>query len=469
MSTDIYQGERGRCALGWKRLPNGRFTNVLREEMTRGKDEPPLAIKLLENSDSINPQMQSPVFAKLPKEIRELIWGFALTRYEDFDTRPPYDINTYFARPGQAGVLRIDVDLLRTCRTVYVETFLTPFQVNPLAVFDGDDLNIPPWDPLMRTLKHPFQCDKLRTWQFANLRAVDLSVHQYELEGGSLERVSRLVGALGRHKGYENQGITVDGHASFAQPAAVDGNGNSSSETQDVADSHPSALQKLLIGRKITHLTIRMSRIDLWTWNCYATDLIFRRLRLEPMINTTHFSKPYNCLAMVAGHDERICGREPEFEMNEEEKLGCWGTKFKEYWPDLTELKLVLETMSFKENQLEDVVTCAKLWTFPLDDEYHLAWNGRVETTTRWQGGVAYPYGCDVEWLDIENSARIKSWDSTLRQWTTRKVSQCGYVFVVRALTYERKRNKDHPAPERSYVNLPTCRYAFQVDPFVPH
>lgn len=53
--------------------------------------------------------------------------------------------------------------------------------------------------------------------------------------------------------------------------------------------------------------------------------------------------------------------------------------------PDLKTLELVLETFAEKTNQLENVVECAKLWKFPIDDgaAYELVWDGQVEST-RW-------------------------------------------------------------------------------------
>lgn len=142
----------------------------------------PLAHEILDHPDSIDSQLQSPLFGKLPRELRDLIWRFSLTRYEDLDRL--YDIRKPYARPGQAAPLRVAVQLLRTCRAVYVEAFLTPFQVNPIMIFHGDDNDIPPGIPLMRTTENQFLCRKLRFWQFANISSVETTLQQIHLEGG---------------------------------------------------------------------------------------------------------------------------------------------------------------------------------------------------------------------------------------------------------------------------------------------
>ncbi|KAF2643216.1 hypothetical protein P280DRAFT_246406 [Massarina eburnea CBS 473.64] len=57
-------------------------------------------------------QLQSPLFSKIPPEIRNEIFSLALTEFRYAD----------YARPGYEGDKRIDVALLRTCKIVYGET-----------------------------------------------------------------------------------------------------------------------------------------------------------------------------------------------------------------------------------------------------------------------------------------------------------------------------------------------------------
>lgn len=158
----------------------------------RKADRLPLAVQILDNPSSVNLQQNSPLFGKLPAELRELIWDYALTGYEDLDLLYPLD--KPYARPGQAAPTRVAVELLLTCRAVYLEAFLVPFQVNPITVFDRHPDVIPPNNPLQCTSSNLRLCRKLRPWQFANITSVDLSVQQFTLEGGMFYRDCCLIG-----------------------------------------------------------------------------------------------------------------------------------------------------------------------------------------------------------------------------------------------------------------------------------
>ncbi|KAI1107179.1 hypothetical protein F4804DRAFT_329470 [Jackrogersella minutella] len=399
----------------------------------RREEQPPLAIGLLRDSESINPQLLSPIFARLPIELRDQIWRLSLTRYEDLDNL--YDINQRFAMPGQAAPLRVAVELLLTCRAIYVEAFLTPFEVNPISVFDGNHRDIPPANPLVRSAQELLRCTKLKSWQFANISSVEITAQQLMLEGGSLERVSRLVGASGRHKGHENRGYTTAGYASFVEPKEVD-NSN------------------LRIGKKITNLTIRMLRTDWWSWETQPGECKIRpseRLRLEPMINVTLIpSRPENSLAMTKGFESRKAGVEPDFELDDFEKQGRWGMQVGEYWPDLKRLELVLETFACKQDQLDYVAECAKLWTFPLEDGFYLVWDGKEEGASRWRGARSYDYQMYGSWFEEQNNAENnETQDSTLIQWrpTTDSPPVDGQEFVIRTLAFERKRDEGRMVP----------------------
>ncbi|KAI0835616.1 hypothetical protein F5Y06DRAFT_123236 [Hypoxylon sp. FL0890] len=404
------------------------------------EEKTPLAIELLKRPDSINPQALCPIFTKLPRELREQIWDQALTFYEDLDNL--YIINDRVARPGQAAPLRVAVNLFLTCRFIYIETFLKPFLVNPIAVFDGDTRDIPQANPLTRATWDPLTCSKLKLWQFANISSVEMTVQQYMLEGGTLERVARLVGTIGRHKGYESRGYTTQGYASFIEPKALENDAGEPSEN-------------LLIGRKITHLKLRMNRTDWWSWSSRPEDCerdLSDRLRLEPMINVTCImAKPENSLAMTRGYEARKAGHEPNFELDEFEKQGRWGLQIGKYWPDLLTLDLVLETFACKKAQLDYVVQCAKLWTFPLEDGYQLSWN-RKEEVVRWRGAQSYAYHDMESWLTGQNTFRTtKAEDPALIKWRpTTEEDPEGQEFIIRTLTFERKRNEDRFTPSRT-------------------
>ncbi|KAI1085483.1 hypothetical protein F5B20DRAFT_518511 [Whalleya microplaca] len=403
---------------------------------TRKKEKIPLAIELLKHPDSIDAQSSSPLFARLPTEMRELIWRFALTRYED--TRNLYPIASRCARPGHAAPLRVAVDLLLTCRAVYVEALVIPFQVNPMVIFDGDKLDIPPHDVLLCTPDSLRSCETLRPWQLANISSVELNVEQTMLEGGAIERASRIAGTKGRHRGYECQGfaLTPGRYASFVKAGASH---SVASGVSEIAGTHPSPspLRHVFVGAAITALTVRLGRTDWWTW---STPPATERLRLEPMVDLT-LHKPES---MVRGYEARRAGREePDFQLDSFERHVPWGLQFAEYWPDLRTLELVLETFAAKESQLDSVVKCAELWTFPLGDEYRLEWDGNVASTVRWQGASKYGYEHGSSWFAQQNSGQGGEDKSpALMQW--RPVDETadggGQYFVIRTLTFERRR-----------------------------
>ncbi|KAI1494365.1 hypothetical protein F5X96DRAFT_617617 [Biscogniauxia mediterranea] len=409
----------------------------------RPKDlQPPLALRFLEDPSLINAQPNSPLFAKLPGELRESIWSFALLPYEDLDN--PYDLAQRFTRPGRSAPLRVAVDLLRTCRAVYVEAYLTPFQNLPVVVFDGDSEDVPPSN-LLQCMPHASErLYKLRPWQFAQISSAELTAQQYVLEGGAIERVSRMVGSKGRHMGHEARNFNIfSGYANFVEPKD-----HASDQTPRGKGDKPLSAGNIYVGKKITHFTLRVSRTDWWTWSSSPQEGQRNpsdRLRLEPMVDTT--ASTARSSAMMAGYEARKEGRDPDFGLDGFEMQGRWGMQFAEFWPDLETLELVLETFAVKEDQLDKVVECAKLWTFPLEDGHLLRWNGRPETTLRWQGAPEYSYHGFNEWIRDQNRRGAIGGDGIqlLRQakGDDGPPPLDGQVFVIKTLIFKRQRVTD--------------------------
>ncbi|KAL8934734.1 MAG: hypothetical protein Q9211_005074 [Gyalolechia sp. 1 TL-2023] len=75
-----------------------------------------------------NPQSQSPLYSRIPPEVRIQIFKFAVTAYED-PTRK-YNPSAYYYRPGYTCAHKISTELLRTCRRIYWETFKLPASIN---------------------------------------------------------------------------------------------------------------------------------------------------------------------------------------------------------------------------------------------------------------------------------------------------------------------------------------------------
>jgi hypothetical protein len=162
------------------------------------------------------------------------------------------------------------------------------------------------------------------------------------------------------------------------------------------------------------------------------------------MINVT--DRRDTSTAMHRGYASRKEGHEPDFDLDEFEKQGRWGMHFAEYWPDLQTLEIILETYVEKESQLDEVVKCAKLWTFPLDDGKQLEWNGKEEPDIQWRGAHEYGYdtNLDISWLKNQSDEReLSRSNRPVIQWrpTTNDEAETGtgQEFVIKSLVFTRR------------------------------
>ncbi len=74
--------------------------------------------------DNADAQLDSPLF-KLPREIRDYIYDFALTPWTE--KKIPYDREAYYYRPNyRYGDWHLNTALLRTCRRIHMETHHLP-------------------------------------------------------------------------------------------------------------------------------------------------------------------------------------------------------------------------------------------------------------------------------------------------------------------------------------------------------
>lgn len=83
---------------------------------------------LAENFTKCHPQDQSPLYNKIPKELRDLIFEFATAPYEDLRDEQRYPENSYYYRPDMRGPLRSSTGLLGTCRRVWLESSNLPMK-----------------------------------------------------------------------------------------------------------------------------------------------------------------------------------------------------------------------------------------------------------------------------------------------------------------------------------------------------
>ncbi|KAF2110396.1 hypothetical protein BDV96DRAFT_651041 [Lophiotrema nucula] len=93
------------------------------------------------DTNSAHNQLQSPLFGKLPAEIRNEIFELALQEYEDPER--PYEKDTYYTRPGFTGRKRIDVALMQTCKLAYAEARMVPFKSLELSFYLGNSSRVP--------------------------------------------------------------------------------------------------------------------------------------------------------------------------------------------------------------------------------------------------------------------------------------------------------------------------------------
>ena len=150
----------------------------------RDNNQAPLALAFLDAPSHVTPQSHSPLFNTLLPEIREVIYHYVFEQYED--TRFPYDPSKRWVRPSRSAKLRVAIELLLTCRAVYVESFHMPVACNALHLFDGAPPDNPTNTQLHTSVYSANLWDALRvkSWQFAAVTRVDLTCQQHMLEGG---------------------------------------------------------------------------------------------------------------------------------------------------------------------------------------------------------------------------------------------------------------------------------------------
>ncbi|KAF2254503.1 hypothetical protein BU26DRAFT_514403 [Trematosphaeria pertusa] len=137
---------------------------------------------------TMHDQSQSPLFSKIPPEIRNEIFDLALQEY--IDPNKLYGRETYFSRPGFEGRKRVDTALLRTCKRVYEETRAVPLGNLELCFYLGNKGREPQeyievGPPSQEISVHPFfkemwpeQCKRIdRIHVFAQMYALHLGLN----------------------------------------------------------------------------------------------------------------------------------------------------------------------------------------------------------------------------------------------------------------------------------------------------
>ena len=87
---------------------------------------------------TVNPQLSSPFYnGRIPAEIRDQIFLYALSEYTKDDPGSQYSVSTNYTRPGYTGMRKVCIALLLTCRKVYLETYFLPPKMKEHVFWHG--------------------------------------------------------------------------------------------------------------------------------------------------------------------------------------------------------------------------------------------------------------------------------------------------------------------------------------------
>ncbi|KAI1529550.1 Qor NADPH:quinone reductase [Pyrenophora tritici-repentis] len=342
----------------------------------------PLAWSL--TPSTIQDQNTCPFCTPIPREIRDMIFSYALT-----DTTS-YPVDQY--RNPCLYSSDMALSLLLTCKAIYLETHITPLCVNPFVI----------------TALRSQMSSALKVWQLAEIRGLDITLEQWALDCGHLFKKLKSWAAKSRKKGaymvpevYKEK-YTWGRYCSYAtsfNSVLIPVNG--------VPDKKPRRLCEILtnvqtapffptlqcfvnkrcsVFQPLTHLTLRIHHGDWWMDQPYKNDDPKHRLYMDPTFGVIRAGCETSDLMMFRAAERRI-GR--QLDQATESPFGhCWGPQIGKVLPDLKSWELVLEMFKMKADLLHNVVECAKTWRFAmgaLDGEQvaernrqMLVWDGEV-------------------------------------------------------------------------------------------
>ena len=359
----------------------------------------PLAFDLL-GKVKVQLQESSPLFSILPKELRDIIYEYALT---DGNNHPNQDQPIRRAWNCALPKPNIAFNLLLTCRVVYLEAYQLAYILNPVTIHTistspNTDITTP-------------KILKLAPWQFALIQSLEICMQQTQLEGSAFRKYAPAYKAAERHRGaivlaqYFNRAQL---QASNAMPA-FNLFGLKPKDQAETARSlensidNPALPNQPVTARPLVKLTIRISRTDWWTWTDAPTNTR-SQLGLDPSIGdgSVH-NRPTTAVMLQLAED-----RKRGWWRGYTDPL-CWGNTIAKF-QSLKEFTLVLETFAAKKSQLDNVVQSAKTWKFPMDEHHELKYAGKVESSTWRQyashekrgSSQAYDYG-RIPWREPQD------------------------------------------------------------------
>lgn len=290
---------------------------------------------------SIEMQSQCPFFSKIPGEIRDRIFDYAITRRHRGNY--PYDPAEVWYRPGfRYADRRIDCSLLQTCRRIHQETKHLPgLRREIVRVFYTSP---PPLGPYLGKKAGPSPAaipfTNLRTPVGAQNPLYYLKLRRRMLRGQT-SRGDRSQDAreVTRYERFQPEGCTL--HI-FAQQFWLD---QFSSRWSDLACPYAN----------ITKVIITMRHTDWWNWDDSG------RINLEPAFARYRYPGAPKLTEQA------------------------WGSHFPEF-PNLKEFELELETREDRRAELDEIVQRAQSWEFPAANGATLLINTARTRKTGWIG-----------------------------------------------------------------------------------
>ncbi|KAF2820402.1 hypothetical protein CC86DRAFT_471487 [Ophiobolus disseminans] len=391
-----------------------------------GRCVEPLAWNI--ENEPITNQAQSPLFTTLPRELRDLVFEYALTdcKADSFEDILRRNASRIRIKPNESSPKHdIAINLLRTCRAVYFEAWTLPLSLNPYIVYD-----------LHAPARSGVKLHEFLPWQLALIQSLDITLQQVALEGNTLHNYfhkSPLWQPDERHQGvYIAPRRYKTAHrgprALTEYPASFNFALLPAHETQQqrhflshilgTQQRHPESLpppwssaMRVTTAKPLTHLTLRLQHSDWWTWSDHPESTIeTQHLGLDPAVGdgSAEEMKRPTATRMRALAERRRAGYHPEVP-DHQGWISTIGML-----PDLKRLDLVLETFKAKEKQLDAVTEAAKLWRFPITGtQWELVWDGEM-------GMSGWSFGKD-EWQGTGHWRGNPGWHGKAKEFSVRK------------------------------------------------
>lgn len=142
----------------------------------------------------VTPQITSPLFRKLPAEVRSEIFSYVLTDYPDPSPTKAYSEATCYTRPSYLAPRKTDIALLQTCRAVYHECWHLPFLLREQIHWAANGRGPSSYDWLPEVEKLGATLKRIREQQQLPFEIQSLRVfaQMYMLEDGNLATILKL-------------------------------------------------------------------------------------------------------------------------------------------------------------------------------------------------------------------------------------------------------------------------------------